>query len=319
MVAVVALLLPRPLHAWDASGHQVVARIAWDAMTATARQRAVALLQAAPADACLRELFPADARPLELRKREFFVAASTWPDLVRPQNPGDTRPCVRFHRRDWHFINYFWSGVSGGTGGQQPRDRPDIPAPADNVVERLRVFRPFVACSTVACGTRREDRALALAWILHLVGDVHQPLHTSARVTSEPGEQAGDQGGNLFKLQVLSNDDRLSLHSFWDGSVGRSFPRQPGESDQAYVNRAAAAIVAKHPRSQLAAELKAADVPAWSQEGLATCKDALYPGTLARNHAPSAAYQDRASVTADKAMALAGYRLADLLGRMLGP
>ena len=43
-----------------------------------------------------------------------------------------------------------------------------------------------------------KDKAIAIAWIMHLAGDIHQPLHTSARVTDL--EPKGDQGGNLFLL-----------------------------------------------------------------------------------------------------------------------
>src|SRR6187399_2619452 len=143
----VVLLTPRPVLAWNATGHQLVAGIAWDRMTPAARQQAIALLQAAPPDACLLDLFPTDLRPLEVRQREFFVAASTWADIVRP-GQNDTRPCTRFHRRDWHFINYFWSGISGSMGSTQPTERTDIAVPTDNVVERLKFLRPFVVCRT---------------------------------------------------------------------------------------------------------------------------------------------------------------------------
>src|SRR5918995_524670 len=52
------LSLPERASAWNATGHQLVARIAWNAMTPAVRQRVIALLEAAPGDACLRELLP---------------------------------------------------------------------------------------------------------------------------------------------------------------------------------------------------------------------------------------------------------------------
>ncbi|MEO8076641.1 MAG: S1/P1 nuclease, partial [Acidobacteriota bacterium] len=103
-----ALLMPPPLSAWNDTGHKLVAAIAWDHMTPGARQRAIALLQAAPPDACLLDRFPTDSRPLAVREREFFVIAGTWADLVRPDR-AHPRPCERFHRASWHFINYFYS------------------------------------------------------------------------------------------------------------------------------------------------------------------------------------------------------------------
>jgi hypothetical protein len=88
-----ALATPCPLFAWNATGHQLVAGIAWDQMTPAARQQAITLLRAAPPDACLLDLFPTDSRPLAVREREFFMRASNWSDIVRP-GMNDTRPCT---------------------------------------------------------------------------------------------------------------------------------------------------------------------------------------------------------------------------------
>jgi len=314
--AALVLLLPAPLFAWNATGHQLVAAIAWDRMTPAARQQAIALLRAAPADACLLNLFPTDSRPLDVRQREFFVRASTWSDSVRPDR-NDTRPCTRFHRRDWHFINFFWSGLSGGAGANLPTNRSEIAVPTDNAVERLVFLRPLVACSAAPCGTPRAAQSTALAWILHLIGDIHQPLHSTARVTTQPDERQGDQGGNLFKLGPPSvTNPPLSLHGYWDGIIDRAVPRLPSEGEQAYVSRVSAAIVMKHPPASMTPRLKPAEFAAWSNEGFETTKRSVYPNTLTRGQMPPPAYQTNALTIAQEAIALGGYRLADLLNQM---
>ena len=61
------------------------------------------------------------------------------------------------------------------------------------------------------------DKAMALAWVFHLVGDVHQPLHTSALFTTQFPN--GDQGGNLIFIRTRANANTTRLHSFWDGLV----------------------------------------------------------------------------------------------------
>jgi S1/P1 Nuclease len=317
LTLILTLVLPQTVLAWNATGHQVVAGIAWDNMSPTARQNAIALLQAAPSDACLLELFPNDSRPIAERQREFFMRASTWPDIVRPSEE-DTRACTRFHRRDWHFINYFWEGTSD-PNGTNAHDREDIEMREVNAVERLTYFRPLVACGTPACGTPLERRARTLAWIIHLVGDIHQPLHTSARVTSRPLEREGDQGGNLFKLGTSS--DSLSLHSYWDGIIDRADPRRPDEmsNNLAYLNRIIGVITQEHPRSPaIVSRLRSGDFEAWSLEGFETTKRVVYPPTLERGHMPSVEYRGIAFKTAKESIALAGYRLADLLNTMLG-
>src|SRR5215210_764494 len=133
LLFILSLSVPAPAWAWNATGHQVVARIAWTTMTPAVRQRVIALLEAAPSDACLGELLPTDGRPLASRRRDFFMDASTWADIVRP-GEHDTRPCTRFNRPEWHYINYFWQGVSGATGTDRPSDRSDLPTPTSNVV-----------------------------------------------------------------------------------------------------------------------------------------------------------------------------------------
>jgi len=311
-----ALLLPQTALAWNSTGHQLVARIAWENMTPTTRKNVIELLQQAPPDACLLDLLSNDnARPLEERQREFFMLAATWPDIVRPKDE-DTRPCTRFHQRDWHFINFFWEGISGETGQDAPEDNSDIPVPELNAVDRLKFFRPFVACATPQCGTPQSERALMLAWILHLVGDIHQPLHTSARVTTMANEKEGDQGGNFFKLGVGSK--ALSLHSYWDGIINRSIKQPQNEKDLVYHDRVAMKIMEQHPRASLSSRLQPIDFEAWSREGFETTKREVYPKSLKRGVLPNDTYQQNAFVIAQKAIALGGYRLAELLNQMFG-
>jgi hypothetical protein len=316
LLLLAVVLFPQTASAWNATGHMAVAGVAWDNMTPQARQNAIALLQAAPADACLRDLFTDDARPLAERQREFFMRASTWSDLVRARDDNDDRPCTRFHRRNWHFINYFWSGISGGAEDDAPHDRTDIAVPEMNAVDRLTWFPAYVACDDASCGSTAEQRAIALAWILHLVGDIHQPLHTSAHVTCEADERQGDQGGNLFKIR--QGEEERSLHSFWDGIINNAMRKQSGESDSAYADRVVSAIEREHPAATFTTKLRPGQFEAWAREGYDTTKRVAYPSTLQRNQQPSDAYRDVAFDTSRRAIALAGYRLADLLNRTLG-
>jgi hypothetical protein len=313
LLFVLMLPVPEPASAWNATGHQVVARIAWGTMTPAVRQRVMALLEAAPGDACLADLQRVDSRPLAARRRDFFLDASTWADIVRP-GENDTRPCTRFNRPEWHYINYFWQGVSGATGRERPTDRSDLAPPTSNVVAQLPFLRAFAACGTPQCGTTTADRAVALAWILHLVGDMHQPLHAQARVTSQPNEQKGDQGGNLFVLQTGA--PALRLHGYWDSIVDRSVPKLDGESQPVYVGRVAARVTRKHPRAAALARLRPGDFDAWAREGFETAKTSVYPATLKRGELPGESYRVQAFSIAEQAIALAGYRLGDLLNRM---
>ncbi len=62
-------------------------------------------------------------------------------------------------------------------------------------------------------------KSFDLVWLLHLVGDVHQPLHAATRVSS--GATGGDNGGNdekVCRVSLASCNEKL--HAFWDGALG---------------------------------------------------------------------------------------------------
>lgn len=299
LVALFCVLAARPARAWDETGHRVIAYIAWQHMTPAARAEAVRILRHAPLASDLRQLLPT-AGPRAVRERTWFSHSAYWPDIVRDNDFPARRE--RYHRGNWHYTNYFWEQVDG-----EARDRPDLQPDATNIVERLTALSAQLGNPLFPSA----QRAVALAWILHLGGDIHQPLHASARVTET--EPKGDQGGNLFKL-----DGRNSLHWYWDSIIDATWARRPGEADAAFVARIAEALMHQHPPAEYEARMKPGAFDAWAQEGFTTAKGHLYPPDLKRGEAPSAAYGAMAYDISARAAALAGYRLAALLNGLLG-
>jgi len=301
LALVAALCVPQAVLAWDDTGHKLVAAIAWDNMTPQARQKAFAILNAASNHICLRELFPAGNLSTPGKQRQAFIAAATWPDHIK------SGPCTAaLSHKPWHFTDHFWKGVSGDSD-DPPQTVTSLHAGAENAVERLTRFRPLVACTTTPCAAA-DERAEDLAWTLHLVGDIHQPLHSASRVTSAlPG---GDGGGNGFHL---GPNNTKPLHSYWDGIVDKAFPKNGSESVDGYLTRAEAKIVEDHPLETMAGRLESGNFAAWNVEGFETAKRVVYPRELHEQQPPSAAYQQMAFETAEEGIALGGYRLADLL------
>jgi hypothetical protein len=292
-----AQLFAQPAHAWDAVGHQVIARIAWENMTPRTRTAAVALLSNAPTDSDLRLFYPS-VGPNPIRDRTLFVRASTWADVVRATNRPERMR--KYHRSTWHFINYFFEGT-----GPAMRDRPDLRPDTTNVVEAL----GSLESSLLDLRRPSSQRAIDLAWTLHLVGDIHQPLHTTAQVTASAPR--GDQGGNLFLL-----DGQNNLHGYWDGLVWQSLGRLPGEADPEYVDRVALALAQRHPRAGFAAALNDRDYASWARDGFQIAKTQVY--STAPERRPDEAYRTASIRAAENAAALAGYRLAELLNRTMG-
>ena len=294
-----AAVLALPASAlWDAAGHRTVAAIAWEHMTPRARARAVELLLHGPALANFGSLRPADGS-LPARDRALFLNAATWADLVRNRN----QAWHVYHHATWHYADFYWDVENG-----QPHDIPGPgpgPGPAPdslNAVERIVALRATLVDSSAADTTR----AVALAWLLHLVGDVHQPLHCSSRVSPDDPLPHGDAGGNTFRL-----DDDRNLHGYWDRILDASVAPEPGEDSIAYASRMAQRIEGTEARVT-----PSADVSGWAQEGLRLAQTVVYAG-VSRGSAPSAAYEAEAVKVSEGRIALAGYRLAALLNEAL--
>lgn len=308
-VLVLILLAQQSTYCWNNTGHMLVARIAWDNLSPAAQQRMVALLLQAPADSCLRQLFPNDSRPLIQRQREFFMLAATWPDVIRPNGNNDPRKCIKYHQRDWHFVDHFWTGTSGSVS--DPPHNVSIPVDEINAGERLHFFRALLACN---CNLPANERAMALAWMLHLVGDIHQPLHTSGRVTSFPGENQGDAGGNSFKLP----NPHKTLHSYWDNIIDNTVLQQPNENFRQYIERLSGQLEQAFPASTFATTLQPGNIDAWILESLDKAKANAYPATLQRNQLPNPQYADNTFRVSNRAIAQAGFRLANMLSQLFG-
>jgi len=305
LAIVTAAVLALPASAlWDAAGHRTVAAIAWEHMTPRARARAVELLLHGPALANFPALRPAPPAPPAqgseaARDRALFLNAATWADLVRSRD----QPWHAYHRPTWHYADFYWDVEHG-----QPHHIPGTGPDSLNAAERIVALRTTLADATAADTTK----AVALAWLLHLVGDIHQPLHCSSRVTpDDPPLPRGDQGGNTFRL-----DDNRNLHGYWDRILGEAIAPDPGEDSIAYADRVAHRIERAHPRASLAAPAAVTDVLDWAQEGLRLAQTVVYAG-VTRGGAPSAAYEAEALNVSERRIALAGYRLAALLNEAL--
>ena len=303
MAAAAALAMTStPAYAWDELGHRVVARIAWDRMTPQARANAVRLLMASPGNSGLRELMPS-AGGDEERGRELFVMAAVWPDIIRSR----TYVGNRYAHSDWHYVDHFFEQK---TPGGPAIDRPDVH------VEGLMLQQlPGLAATVGNAAAGDSARAIALAWVLHLVGDAHQPLHNSSRIT--PQDTAGDRGGNSFLLAGLY--PRSNLHAYWDSQVGFNEPWSPAARDEAaYVGQIAARIEARYTPAWARSRLRPGAFEAWSMEGYRITRESLYPAWLVRGQAAPPRYQAQSWAIAQTRLALAGYRLADVLNRALG-
>lgn len=305
--ALVAIFAALPTMGWDDVGHKITGYIAWQRMSSQARENVIKILRAAPEDSQLGTFYMSyGPEPEDTRKLEYFMFVPTWADVVRDR-AFDTR-YKKYHKGNWHYADTFWKQVNGNVetlsgfeeGGQ--------------AVTRLIEFDAVIRNASAS----NAEKAIAIAWMMHLGGDIHQPLHTSARVTDT--EPKGDQGGNLFLLTPTgtARENQVNLHWFWDSIVGRNLPLKNNMCDRDYIEIVAKKIIKKHSFASLSGKLNLAKYGDWQKEGFAYNNTIVFPATLKRNEMPSAQYRKNAFKLAESQLALAGYRLGETLNAVFG-
>jgi hypothetical protein len=293
--------------AWDDAGHKLSAYIAWQQMTPAVRERVVKILLSAPEDSDLSVFYLQDSRSEAVKQRELFMIAATWADIVRDRKFKNR--FEKYHHSNWHYADTFWTGGNGQVKiVQNPGDE------GGKAVEKLYDFTKTLKNNS----SSDAEKAIAIAWILHLGGDIHQPLHTSARVTEL--EPKGDQGGNLFLLtpKETPRENQVNLHWFWDSIVGRNISRKNDACDTDYLPPIAAQMMKKHSFAGMQNRLELGEFDKWQQESFRIATAELFPSTLIRYQMPSENYKKRAFSTAQEQIALAGYRLGAMLNQIFG-
>jgi hypothetical protein len=259
----------------------VIAAIAYQHLTNKARTEANRLLQIGGTD----------------RTRDFYSAAC-WADDIRRERR-ETGP--------WHYIDLHFR-----TDGKSVTNKPD----AENAVWAIEKFRAILADKTQP----DADRADALRFLLHFVGDIHQPLHAVSWDSDQLPQ--GDAGGNKFPIlpPPLASDDRPphNLHALWDlgcglfPSTGRDF-RPLQSSGRQEIDAIRDKIERDHPFNKgFISDMKPMD---WAQSGLRASKEVVY--TLPMNSIPSPSYLQKGRERSELRAAEAGYRLAELLNETL--
>jgi S1/P1 Nuclease len=245
--------------------------------------------------------------PVTERELVLFMQAARWPDDIRIRDK-------RYHQGPWHYINFPFT-----PDGQPASVQTTDPEPV-NILTALAENETVVKQKGDA-----ERRAIALAWLFHLVGDIHQPLHTAQLFTVEYPN--GDRGGNEICVRVTQAGQPMDLHRFWDGVITSS-------SNVTRLRNEATTLRNRQEfqRGQLT-ELANSDFESWVKESFEIATKIAYRNG-GRIGIPKGGDMDCAMVgaapvlpvgyvvsasrIADRRMILAGYRLADLLTRLLG-
>jgi hypothetical protein len=299
------LMLATAAFSWDDTGHKTTAYIAWQQMTPATRDAVIKILRSAPEDSDLSAYYMQSAEGEEIRKLEYFMLAATWADIVRDRTLENRYK--KYHKSNWHYDDTFWKQVGGAVEVLPKVDEGGL------AVTKLADFDKAARSSA-----SDKDKAIAIAWIEHLTGDIHQPLHTSARVTDR--EPKGDQGGNLFLLtpEGTPREKQQNLHWFWDSIIGRNTPLKGDTCERDYIASVARRIMKKYPASSLSSAIKLGAYEEWRKESFALNATDVFSPDLVRFQMPSEKYKRNAFRVAERQLALAGYRLGGTLNQIFG-
>ncbi|MGH9819524.1 MAG: S1/P1 nuclease [Pyrinomonadaceae bacterium] len=306
VLTIFTLGLVFPARAWDEVGHKITAYIAWQQMTPATRDRVIQILLAAPEDAQLSTFYASyGSRTLESRQREFFMLAATWPDIIRDKKFNNRY--TKYAHSNWHYADTFWTWKDGKVEPVADEE------PSGLAMQKLEDFNQVIRSSSAS----DADKAIAISWLAHLIGDMHQPLHASSRVT--PSNPKGDQGGNLFLLtpKGTPRENQENLHWFWDSIVIRYLPNSKDQCDADFLNPIAQDIIKLYPYDKLKGRINPDKFDVWKTESYDISSTEVYKG-VNWFEMPSDDYKKKAFGIAQERLALAGYRMGDLFNEVFG-
>jgi hypothetical protein len=278
LILIAALFAASPAAAWWEYGHEAVARIAMDSVRPDTR----AAIQRLLAKGRLLETPECSVATIEL--------ASYWPDCIKTLGE-------RFdYASSWHYQNV--DICKRFDLGAACKDGHCVSAQIDRQARILADRK-----------VPERERLMALAFLVHFVGDLHNPMHAGDR---------GDRGGNDVKANYGLIGGRTNLHSMWDGFIAeRAISTPPGGPR---------AILAGASPAERAA-LAGGTVVDWSREGWEASRQYAYASLIgdpcgAKPEArPTLTEEDvRALIPVLRRQVLAGgLRLGRLLDDALGP
>jgi S1/P1 Nuclease len=261
------LLVSASSLAWGPEGHRLVGDIARVRLTPTARLHVT-----------------------ELLGNDDLAAVSVWADDIKAERP---------ETYGWHFVDI----PMNATGFSEPRDcfRPDEKHPStlqdhqNCVVDRIIMFKQVLADRSAP----KQDRIDALKFLVHFVGDVHQPMHAMGEA----------RGGNDIHVTEFGSSQcgkyPCNLHFAWDMGL----IEHAGLSEGQYVSKLDRLITIRKLTSQTHGTPEQ-----WADESFQLAKKVW----LNDGSAIDEAYYNNDIGIVGQRLALAGIRLASLLNRALG-
>jgi len=279
-------LIPFYAYRWSVEAHQAIALIAMKRLTGTSTANRIKTI--------LGTLTLEDIAvcPDQVREHEAHgTALSATCATIFPKPPTGTE--------QWHFVN------TPIKGADFTPTAADVTAACNNncaVVEIPHFLDVLSSSSATDTGAKKIADQQALSFVVHFIGDIHQPLHSADR--------DGDAGGNAEHVKFF-NTSNVVLHSIWDNAIVAKV-----DSTQVKLATDLAPEIAK------AASQAQGQPMDWALEAYIPARDVAYNGIPAANGQTVVAtlgqpYQNAAAPVVRTQIARAGVRLATALQKAL--
>ena len=309
LLLTVATFWPQAALAWGGGGHRIIARLALRQIRREA--------EAGDRDARLVRKIVDQA--IATDPTATLESSAIFPDMVRRTPP-------YAFADNWHFVS-IPRAESDYDAAAHCAVKPTAPE-GDCVVGGLAHFRQVLIAQA---GVANKEALDAVSFIIHFIGDMHQPLHTSEDLGFIHDGAPGDRGGNFRPVCFLRvsqggctqtfNGERSNknLHAVWD----KFMIIETGKDDDAYVDELDGRILALDETTRAA--WLAGDPARWAEEAHKLAQDFVYaPPLLEDTEVPHAqefddfffvdrAYQDANIVRVDEQLMKASARLAGYL------
>jgi hypothetical protein len=279
LLTIILLVATQVIFAWGANGHRIVAQICYDNLSADVQIRINKLLG-----------------------DDYLTQVATWPDYIRSE------PKWNFTQY-WHYIT-----INPDQTVEQVMEQAAKNDSIDNVIEAIQFmalvlnedhveeryhFKKLMEKHGVTPLNGSID-ATALAFLVHFIGDIHQPMHVG---------KGTDRGGNLVDVQFFS--EKMNLHSVWDEGII--------EKEQLSFTEFAA-FVNKH-HIKMKEQCENDDIVKWTTESV-IARENIYNTLKVKMDTVTGlpdlkyVYQHDNQPVIEKRLAAAGYRAAAMLNKI---
>lgn len=305
-------LFPLIAYSWSETGHVLIAQIAYDQLNAQKKQKADELATLIFHRFKTRQQQILNAQYVNMST---FAKIAALPDAWRKQKLKSI--FKRFHAElppnlmsssnestyTWHYIDI---PFPANTTSCVFMDLKNIVWAIENISFNLEMTRNRLKNSSYIQGANEFNNAYALQMVFleHFIGDIHQPLHTETNIADHC---SGDRGGNEFCLKKDRGKCISNLHGLWDSGAGYLKSKKD-------IGKMVYELEKTYPPAQFEKELKTTDPRAWSK---INAQQISFIYNTPQLSSPSQEYLEKGQSIAKQQIALAAYRLAQEMEKIL--